>query len=325
LSGSGQYSLEPFDLNTATCIQAKCSCARNIRSSRSKITFISALAAEPVMIMADESHLNRAIGNLIHNAAESISEDGSVNVRTSVMQTEGQVGSFEDIPPGHYAVLEIEDTGCGVDKNDVNHLFEPFFSRKTKGDHSGSGLGLAVVHGIVKDHNSFIDVASRVGEGTTFTLYFPLMSSSRVTPPVELEVAATPQGSGRILVVDDEKIQRFTISKNLKKLGYDASVASNGHEAVALFAEAEKAKSAPPFDLVLLDMTMEIGFDGLDTYQAILELYPKQKVIMSSGHTDSKRIQAAMALGADCLPKPFQRYDLAAALQKTLGEGLTAP
>ena len=321
LSGSGQYSLEPFDLNAATCIQRKCSCAKNIRSSHSNINFACSLATEPVMIMADESHLNRAIGNLIHNAAESISEDGSVNIRTSVMQAKEQVGSFEDIPPGHYGVLEIEDTGCGVDKNDVNHLFEPFFSRKTKGDLSGSGLGLAVVHGIVKDHNSFIDVVSRVGEGTTFTLYFPLMSSFVAAPPVELEGAATPQGSGRILVVDDEKIQRFTISKNLKKLGYDASVASNGHEAVALFAEAEKAKSATPFDLVLLDMTMEVGFDGLDTYRAIRKLYPNQKVIISSGHAESKRIRAAMDLGAGCLPKPYQRCDLAEALRTTLGDG----
>ncbi len=318
LSGSGQYSLEPFDLNTAACIQGTCSCAINIRSSLSNIRFASALSAEPVMIMADESHLNRAISNLIHNAAESISKDGSVNIRTSVVQTDEHIGSFEDIPPGHYAILEIEDTGGGVDTNDVNHLFEPFFSRKTKGDLSGSGLGLAVVHGIVKDHNSFIDVVSRVGVGTTFTIYFPLMSSPAEPPPVEWEKAATPQGSARILVVDDEKFQRFIISKNLEKLGYDSSVASNGHEAVALFAEAEKAKNASPFDLVLLDMTMEVGFDGLDTYQAIRELYPNQNVIISSGYTDSKRIQAAMNLGAACLPKPYQRCDLAEALRKML-------
>ena len=122
----------------------------------------------------------------------------------------------------------------------------------------------------------------------------------------------------KILIVDDEKSQRFIASMNLKRLGYNASVATNGQGAVALFAATAKEHNETPFDLVLLDMTMDPDFDGLDTYQAILELYPAQKVIISSGHAGSGRITAALKLGADSLPKPYNRDDMAKALRKRL-------
>jgi CheY-like chemotaxis protein len=234
------------------------------------------------------------------------------------LQIDEPMPAFETLPPGRYAVLEVTDTGSGINKEDLSHIFDPFFSRKARDERSGSGLGLAVVHGVVKEHGAFIDVASESNKGTTFKVYFPLVDVAADTTGQQSKQAATPKGTERILVIDDERAQRFTTSKNLEKLGYSVSVATNGREGVALFAAAAKEKKETPFDLVILDMTMEIGFDGLHTYQAILELYPSQKVIISSGYADSERIVTARKLGADSLPKPYNRDDLAKALRKRL-------
>jgi len=318
LSRRGQYSLKPFEMNTTMCIQAKCGCQRNIRASYQNVTFTSSLSVEPLMIMADRSHLERAVGNLVHNAAESISENGRVDIRTSVVQIDAPMAGFETVPPDRYAVLEITDTGGGIPKENLPYIFEPYFTRKRNSDYSGSGLGLAVTHGVVKDHKGFIDVTSEVGKGTTFTLYLPMISVPAEIVGADSEPATKFQYSERILIVDDEKSQRFIASMNLKRLGYTASVATNGQGAVALFAATAKEHKETPFDLVLLDMTMDPDFDGLDTYQAILELYPAQKVIISSGHAESGRITAALKLGADSLPKPYNRDDLAKALRKRL-------
>ncbi len=134
----------------------------------------------------------------------------------------------------------------------------------------------------------------------------------------ELKELVGAKDSEHILVVDDERAQRFILTLNLKRLGYGVSEASNGHEAVALFAASKRAGRESPCDLVILDMTMEVGFDGLDTYKAILELYPGQKALISSGFDHGRRIRTAKELGADSLAKPYPRDLLAEAVRHRL-------
>jgi CheY-like chemotaxis protein len=218
----------------------------------------------------------------------------------------------EELPAGKYALLEVSDTGAGIKRDHVSRIFEPFFSQKSRTERSGSGLGLAVVHGIVKDHGGYIDVQSREGNGTTFSLYFPLTGEEKNTR--SYAAAHKPvSGTGHILVVDDEAGQRFMARRGLQKAGYKVTLAVDGHHALEMFSEAKASGDGLPFDLVILDMIMEEGFDGLDTMMGIREMYSDIPVIIASGHAENGRSSAATDMGALWMPKP---YDMNALLHE---------
>jgi signal transduction histidine kinase len=147
-----------------------------IRDSRSRalgVTLTFESHHRPLVVKASEPHLSRALTNLIRNATEAIKGIGQVTVRTRSKPVTTSLAGYETIEPGRYAVVEVAYTGCGIATEELGRIFEPFFSKKRTGDYSGSGLGLAIVHSVIKEHEGFVDVQSAVGQGATFTLYFP--------------------------------------------------------------------------------------------------------------------------------------------------------
>ncbi len=243
-------------------------------------------------------HLQKAIMNLISNAAEAIPEEGKITVSTRSGHIEQYVGAFDEIPGGEYVILTVSDTGIGMLPDDVEKIFEPFFTKKTLG-RSGTGLGMTVVWGTVKDHDGRIDIQSTMGEGTIFTLYFPI-TTEEIVPPQSLLPAQEFAGKGEsILIVDDVEDQREIAAAMLNNLGYSVKTAESGEEALA-FLEKESV------DLLLLDMCMEPGIDGLETYRRVLQIRPRQKALIMSGYSETWRIKVAQKLGAgNFVKKPF--------------------
>ena len=198
-------------------------------------------------------------------------------------------------------VLRVTDRGVGISPRNLERIFEPFFTRKAMG-RSGTGLGMAVVWGTVKDHDGYIDVASTEGEGTVFTLYFPA-SREAVATPAPAEPAPSMEGDGeRILVIDDIPEQRDIATGILRKLGYAVATVPGGEAALAWLAE-ERA------DLLVLDMIMEPGMDGLETYRRIVAEHGPQRAIIVSGFSESDRVRKAQELGAGAYVRKPYRLD----------------
>jgi len=220
---------------------------------------------------------------------------------------------FEAIPPGHYLALAISDTGCGIPAEDMDRVFEPFFTSKRSGEDSGTGLGLAIVMGVVKEHDGFIDVSSRVGAGTTFTIYLP---AGAALPQVEVNTPA-PRGNARLLVIDDDETQLRTYRRVLTHLGYVVETSSSGGRACELFKQAA-ARGNQPFDLVLVDMLLGEALDGLQIVEQLQAVVPRQKAIIVSGHAPNERADNAIKSGLAWLSKPYDIDSLANVIAETL-------
>ncbi len=290
-----------------------------LRRASPGISFHVELMGDDPWIAAAGSHVERLVSNLVRNAFHAIEGEGTVTVGTSRVSVRIPVVGYEVIEPGEYAVLRVSDTGMGIEESVLERIFEPFFTTRKKPNQAGSGLGLAVVHGIAKNHGGAIDVSTEVGKGTTFEVYFPLSQ----TPPERVRSGQTESdmsgGTERILVVDDEPSQVHTARQALERLGYTVTGASDGHAALSLFEEARSAGRESPFDLVVLDMLMEEGFDGLAAYREILKLYPGQKAMIASGHAgDETAEDEARRLGVTWLAKPCGREALARAVRGRL-------
>jgi CheY-like chemotaxis protein len=213
-------------------------------------------------------------------------------------------------------LLQVEDNGIGIDEKDMPHIFEPFYTKKIMG-RSGTGLGMAVVWGAVQDHNGFIDVQSTKGTGTMIKVYLPISDESLCTAE-HLIPAREYHGNGEsILIIDDQREQRDIAAEILTDLGYVVQTVESGEAAVDFFRNQA-------VDLILLDMIMEPGMDGLETYQRILELLPGQKAIIVSGFSESERVKSARELGASAyVHKPFVIDELGVAIRSALTSDLT--
>ncbi|OPY14752.1 MAG: Blue-light-activated protein [Syntrophus sp. PtaB.Bin001] len=256
-------------------------------------------------------HLGKTVMNLVSNAAEAITGSGEVIIRTRNRYLDIPIQGYDSLREGDYVTLAITDTGGGISDEDLGKIFEPFYTKKVMG-RSGTGLGLAVVWGTVKDHNGYIDVRSDEGKGTTFTLYFPVTREKQV----ESSMAAQSEfyrGCGEsILVVDDMPEQRELAMNILSRLGYRVDSVAGGEAAVAYLA-------ANRVDLVVLDMIMDPGIDGLETYRQILEIHPNQKAIIVSGFSQTERVMKAQELGAGTyIRKPYIMEALGLAVRKEL-------
>ena len=261
-------------------------------------------------------HLLKVVMNLVSNAAEAMPDGGRVVVSTSAGQTAPRAGSVERVEAGDYVILRVSDTGVGIPEEDLSRILEPFFTKKVMG-HSGTGLGMAVVWGTVKDHRGYIDIESVVGKGTTFTVYFP-MTAEEVAAVRGIEAAAKGATKGEsILIVDDVREQREIAAKMLAELGYSVETVASGEEAIAFVRERQ-------VDLLIVDMYMEPGMDGLDTYHEVLKLRPAQKAIITSGHAESQRVRKAQGLGAGAfVRKPFFMDTIAGAVRAELDRGMS--
>jgi len=243
-------------------------------------------------------HLFKTIMNLVSNAVESIPGQGEVMIRTENRHMDKPIQGDEEVQEGDYLVLMVSDTGSGIAANDLGKIFDPFYTRKVMG-RSGTGLGLAVVWGTVKDHHGYIDVQSEEGRGSSFTLYFPVTREE----PVEVGKTASTviyMGKGEsILVVDDVREQRELATNMLERLKYQVEAVAGGEEAI----EYLKYKKA---DLVVLDMIMDPGIDGMETYRRILEINPGQKAVIVSGFSETDRVRDAQKMGAGTfVRKPY--------------------
>lgn len=248
-------------------------------------------------IKGSKIHLAKTVMNLVSNAAEAMPDGGKVIVSTQNRYVDKPVKGYENVVEGEYVVLRVIDSGIGISPEDLPRIFDPFYSKKVLGK-SGSGLGMAVVWGTVRDHKGYIDIKSKVKAGTDVEIYFPItreeLTESSAAVPVE-----QMQGRESILVVDDIPEQRNIALRFLSRLGYTVHTVSNGEEAINYIKEHA-------VDLILLDMIMDPGIDGLETYRRIIKLKPGQKAIIVSGFSETERVREALNLGAGSyLRKPY--------------------
>ena len=282
-----------------------------LKAYHPQVTFRTDLDKDLMNIKGSPVHLSKTIMNLLSNAAEAISDHGEVTLLTENRYLDKPIAGYDDIREGDYVVLRVSDNGKGISAQDMGKIFEPFYTKKVMG-RSGTGLGLAVVWGTVKDHGGYIDVRSEEGKGSTFTLYFPVTREERAKDQPSIPPESY-QGRGEsILVVDDVKEQRELAAAMLSRLGYRVNAVSSGEEAVA-YLQTNRV------DLLVLDMIMEPGMDGLETYQRVLEINPKQKAIIVSGFSETERVKKAQELGAGAyVRKPYILEKMGLAIRREL-------
>jgi PAS domain S-box-containing protein len=256
------------------------------------------LETELLNISGSPVHLSKTIMNLVSNAAEAMTHGGSIFISAKNQYIDKPIGGYDGAAGCDYVVCSISDTGVGISPDDMEKIFEPFYTKKVMG-RSGTGLGMAVVWGTIKDHKGYIDVQSTEGKGTTFTLYFPVTRKKAARDKPLMSIQRYMGKGESILIVDDMEEQREIASGILSKLGYSVTSVSSGEEAVAYLKEHTA-------DLIVLDMIMTPGIDGLETYKRILDLLPKQKAIIASGFSETDRVQEAQRLGAGAyVKKPY--------------------
>jgi two-component system cell cycle sensor histidine kinase/response regulator CckA len=269
------------------------------------------LEADLLSISGSPVHLSKMIMNLVSNAAEAMPAGGMVSISSGNRYIDKPIKGYDDIKEGDYVTLTVSDTGIGIAVADIERIFEPFYTKKAMG-RSGTGLGMAVVWGTVKDHQGYIDVQSTEGKGTTFYIYLP---TCRQPPPQKKFRPSIDEYRGNkesVLVVDDIEEQREIATGILTKLGYRVESADSGEHAVEYMQQNT-------VDILVLDMIMDPGIDGLETYKRILELHPGQKAIIASGFSESDRVKEAQKLGAGAyVKKPYLMEKVAVAIREEL-------
>ena len=283
---------------------------RNAIDARPGIKLDHNLSGDILNIKGSRVHILKVIMNLVNNAAEAMPSGGRIEIATRNLYLDAVYDAYEQIPEGEYVRLRIDDEGVGIPNEDVHRVFEPFFTKKRMGQ-SGSGLGMTVVWTTVKDHGGFVDIHSQEGIGTRFDIYFPATRELPQTKPRHIALEDYI-GNERILVVDDVLEQRQLAVQMLSKLGYAATSLSSGEQAVAYL-------QTHTVDLLVLDMVMPPGIDGLETYQRICEIKPRQKAIIASGYSESDRVKALQALGAGAyIRKPYTLEKIGIAVRQEL-------
>ena len=270
------------------------------------------LDPELLNVSGSPVHLSKSVMNLVSNAAEAMPDGGTIFISTQNRYLDKPIEGYDDIEEGDYVLLKVSDTGIGISPVDKERIFEPFYTKKVMG-RSGTGLGMAVVWGTVKDHKGYIDLKTAEGEGTAFTIYYPVTRES-INDDEPTATAVECNGHGEsILIVDDVAQQRNVATLMLKKLGYSVNAVSSGEDAVAYIKNN-------PADLVVLDMIMDPGIDGLQTYKEILRIYPGQKAIIASGFSETWRVKEAQRLGAGAyVKKPYTLEKIGQAVAAELG------
>jgi PAS domain S-box-containing protein len=311
LARRGVAATEVTNLNQIISSYLKSPECKNLKESYPDVKIESDLETSLLNIMGSPVHLLKTVMNLVSNAAEAMPDGGDIFISTRSEYIDKPIRGYDDVKEGDYVILTVSDTGVGILPENIERIFEPFYTKKVMG-RSGTGLGMAVVWGTVKDHRGYIDVQSTEGKGTTFTIYFPV-TRKEITGREEAVPVEEHMGKGEsILVVDDVEEQREIASGILKKLGYSVTTVPCGEDAVDYL----KDNSA---DLIVLDMIMDPGIDGLETYKRILELHPRQKAIIASGFSETDRVKEAQRLGAgQYIKKPYTLQKIGLAIKKEL-------
>jgi PAS domain S-box-containing protein len=305
----GRYEMKSINLNSIIESYLASPDFNNLKAKQPDIGIKLLLDQSIPSIYGSSSHLSKVLMNLVINAFDAMPRKGTLTLRTECRFMEKLIGGFSNIEGGNYVILSVIDSGIGISENDLRHIFEPFYSKK-KLSRSGSGLGLAIVYGVIKDHNGYIDIKSEVNKGTDFYIYFPVDSTkAKIEEKTDI---IDIRGSENILVVDDVREQRELAATVLSSLGYNVETVASGEEAIGYL----KARSA---DVVVLDMIMEPGMDGLDTYKKIIDIHPGQRAIIVSGFSETDRVREAGRIGVGkYVRKPYTMQKLGKAIREVL-------
>jgi len=265
------------------------------------------------MVMADPTQIHQIVINLCKNAADAMNPKGGL-LEVSLEDVElssNFLKAYPNLQPGPFLKLSVKDTGCGIEESVLNRIFDPFFTTKEPGQ--GTGMGLAVVHSVVRNHGGIINVHSQPGEGTTFDVFLP--RSREITAAKDEKLQSVPGGRERLLFIDDEE-QVVKLGKQvLESLGYQVAAFTNPLKALQTF------KARPEnFDLVLADSIMP-GMAGSDLAAEILEIRPEIPLIFCTGNGLQMTKEKAMEIGAqDLIAKPFLKKDVAQTVRKVLDQ-----
>jgi len=248
--------------------------------------------------------------NLVGNASEAIEGSGNVTISTMNRYIDRPLRGYDDVIIGEYVILSVSDDGSGISSDDLEKIFEPFYSKKVMG-RSGTGLGLAVVWNVLQDHKGYIDVITDEN-GTTFELYFPITRDEVSDKDLSIPIKDYKGNGEIILVIDDVKSQRDLSCKMLNILDYKTETVPSGEEAVEYLKENT-------VDLLFLDMIMDPGINGRETYERIAKIHPNQKAVIVSGFAETDEVKKAQKLGAGkYIKKPFTLEKIGLAVKKEL-------
>ena len=295
LARRGNYKMHPLNLNDVIKSHRKSLAHSTIQDLYPNTKLKTYLSSKLRNIFGSAPHLSKVVMNMINNSYEAMPYGGTLVIKTYNRSLEKQLFYNDDIPKGNYVVLEFKDSGIGMNEDEISKIFEPFFTKKEMG-RSGSGLGLSVVWGVVKDHKGYIDITSEEGVGTKFNLYFPVTSKKQ---DGKTNYLSTIRGSETIIVIDDEKKQRDVAQKVLASLGYKVKCFETGTKGINYLKKNGAA-------LIILDMIMKNEDDGLRIYRRILKTNPNQKTIIVSGFSETEHVREARKLGVKTfIKKPF--------------------
>lgn len=273
-----------------------------LTSLHPKISIDSQLESGLWNCQCSSTHIIKTLMNLVTNAVEAIADSGSVLITTN--NQESSLHPVEDsLKNSDFVIVQIQDTGPGIPKHHLEHIFEPFYSTKKMG-RSGSGLGLSIVWNTIQEHNGVTTVSSDEN-GTVFTLYLPICKESVVTKATtSIDHLKMLNGKGTILIVDDDEDQREITQKILSGFGYTTHTVISGEEAVSWCQNNN-------VDLILLDMAMSPGINGRETYEKIIQFRPKQKALIASGLAKDSEVERAIQLGVKAfIAKPYSLEEL---------------
>ena len=276
------------------------------------IVIAEELEATHSSVLGDSTQLQQVLLNLAINARDAMPTGGTLSFRTRNVHLDALFCRLHpETREGWYLQIDVEDTGCGIPAENIPHMFEPFFT--TKGVGKGTGMGLAMVYGIVHNHGGTIHVYSEEGRGSVFRLYLPFTETAGAWPG-DSQQQLIP-GHGRILVVDDEDVVRKVSAEILRQLGYDVDECTSGDAAVALFATLSQERRP---DLIVIDLNMP-GMDGIQTLKALKTIDSGTRALLSTGFGLEGRLPEATATGfTGWVQKPFHPYELSVAVAQAL-------
>lgn len=270
------------------------------------------LAKDLLNMLCSEIHLAKVLMNLIYNAIEAIDGQCIIDITTDNIHLPEPKIAYETIDPGDYVRITLADNGPGIAPKDIDHIFEPFYTKKVMGN-SGTGLGLAIVWSTIHDHNGYINLSSGY-KGTVFELYFPSTVHEEFIEDKALSINAIRGSGEKILIVDDQETQCLITRNMLNNIGYDAVSVNSGKMAV-------RACQNTTFDLIILDMILEDGMNGRETYEEIQKSNPSQKAIVISGFSESEEIELIKKLGVShFVKKPYTLNQIGMVIKQALNK-----